>query len=67
MRILLSRDLEEGRDQAVQIPGIRVFLKGRWEGKCKGPELGECLACCRIRKDPSVGEAERYRDNGPRK
>lgn len=59
MRRVLSKDLEEVGDEALQIPGIRVFLKGRWEGKCKGPELEECLACSRIRKDPSVGEAER--------
>lgn len=53
----LSRDLKEVRNQALKIPGLRVFLKGRWEGKCKGPGLGACSACSRIRKDPSVGEA----------
>lgn len=37
---------------------------GRQKSKCKDPEVGKCLACYRINKEPHVGESKRWRDNG---
>lgn len=39
-------------DKALEIPGKRVFCRGRWESKCTDSELGECLASSRSDRGP---------------
>lgn len=58
-KIFLSKDLKEVKEGSIGFLGWRIL--SRRSSKCKGPEMGLCLACLRNSDEASIPKEEEIR------